>query len=78
MKKEIFRLSKIEKKLKIENLTRCLNCALFCKCRLQKEEIIVCEKYREIDVERQVVIVPLKEWSHLSSNSLCKYMPQRQ
>ena len=75
MKKERSRLSKIEKKLKLENLTRCMNCELFCRCKLVKEEMIVCSKFSEINDDKQVVIVPLKEWAHLSGNSLCKYIP---
>jgi hypothetical protein len=74
MKKERFRMNKIEKKLKMENIERCLNCKLFCRCKLQKEEMVICYDYSEVSDDEQVVVVPLKEWAHLNGNSLFKYI----
>ena len=76
MNKKLFKMSKIEKKLKLENLIRCINCALFCQCGLQKEEIVVCDKFREINVKKQLIIVSLDEYAELKSRkdmSLCQF-----
>ena len=69
-------MNKIEKKLKLENLTRCLNCRLFCDCDLKKEEMIVCDRFKEINVKKQLIIVPLEEWAELKARkdmSLCQF-----
>ena len=76
MNKKFFKLSRVEKKLKLENLTRCLNCALFCQCELRKEEMIVCDKFKEISAKKQLVVVSLEEWAELKARkdmSLCKF-----
>ena len=67
MNKKLFKLSKVEKKLKLENLTRCINCALFCQCELRKEEMIVCDRFKEINTKKQLIIVSLEEWAELKS-----------
>jgi hypothetical protein len=51
------------RKLRIENLTRCMNCLAFSVCTEKgKENIVCCRHYREIGVESQVVAVPFIEW----------------
>jgi hypothetical protein len=52
------------RKLKIENLTRCLNCSRFPRCGESfKENVVECERVRELPTEKQVVVVKLSEWS---------------
>ena len=65
MNKKLFKMSKIEKKLKLENLTRCINCRLFCNCAFRKEEIVICESFKELNVKKQLIIIPLEEYSEL-------------
>jgi hypothetical protein len=51
-----------EKKLKILNLTRCLNCSLFISCLEQlKEDIAECERFDELPDKMQVIITKLVE-----------------
>ena len=75
-KKRLKGISKIEKKLRREYLTRCLNCRLYFECKLDKDQIVVCSRFIELPDDEQVVIVNLKEWSHLRGNSLFNYIPQ--
>jgi hypothetical protein len=50
------------RKLRIENLTRCMNCLAFSVCNEErKDEVVCCEHYREIKAESQVVVVLLTE-----------------
>jgi len=65
MHKKLIGLSKIEKKLKIENLERCLNCSCFNRCLELKEEVALCEKFKEVPMKKQLVIVSLEENSRL-------------
>lgn len=52
-----------EKKLRIENLTRCCSCALFQKnCKEPfKENIVECDHFSELPENEQFVIVRLSE-----------------
>lgn len=53
----------IEKKLKIENLTRCCSCKLFQKCKEPfKEDIVDCDHFSELPENEQIVIVRLAEF----------------
>jgi hypothetical protein len=50
------------RKLKIENLTRCMNCSGFVACcELRKEDIVDCQNFKEVGLENQVTLVNLKE-----------------
>jgi hypothetical protein len=52
----------VERKLKIENLTRCMNCLAFVACcELRKEDIVDCQNFKEIGLENQVTLVNLRE-----------------
>jgi hypothetical protein len=54
----------LERKLRIENLTRCMNCEAFVTCKeCEKENLAECDHYREIAARKQVVLVSLTEWS---------------
>jgi hypothetical protein len=54
----------IERKLRIENLTRCMNCAAFVTCKeCEKENVVDCDHFVEILEKEQVVVVRLDEWS---------------
>jgi hypothetical protein len=51
----------LERKLKRERVEACLNCKKFAKCNdIGKFE--ECGDYSEVDVEKQVVVVSLKEY----------------
>lgn len=54
-----------ERKLKLENIERCLNCQEFLNCKIcQKEDLTECaHKYTELPEEQQVVIISMDEWS---------------
>ena len=53
----------LERKLRIENLTRCMNCEAFVTCgECEKENVVECSHYREIPPRKQVVVVGLSEW----------------
>ena len=55
----------VERKLKIENLTACMNCKRFVRCKEpHKEDIVDCSHhFDEEPSERQVVVVNLLEWT---------------
>ena len=76
MKKENKNVDKIEKKLKIENIERCLNCKLFSSCTEMKEEIVVCSRFKELPIRRQLIVVSLAEYSKLKGTknlTLCSF-----
>ena len=76
MKKEDRELDRLERKLKIENLERCLNCKSFLKCTLLKEEVSICSSFEEIPLKKQLIIVNLKAYSRLKGTknlSLCSF-----
>jgi hypothetical protein len=51
-----------ERKLQIENLTRCMNCSRFGTCsEKEKENIVDCLHYREVGVQSRVFVGSLKE-----------------
>jgi hypothetical protein len=56
---------KIERKMKIENLTICMNCVGFVNCKEEmKEDIVDCDHFEELLDDEQVVVVNLNEWSN--------------
>jgi hypothetical protein len=65
MRKKDCELDRLEKKLKSENIERCLNCKLFCKCIELKEEVCTCERFRELPLREQLIVVNLAEFSKL-------------
>ncbi len=76
MRKELEKLDILEKKLKIENIERCLNCKSFLRCKERKEDVVVCEHYKEVPVKQQLVIVKLSEYEKLhdsKNKSLCSF-----
>lgn len=54
----------LERKLKIENLTSCMNCRKFVTCKEPfKENVVDCSHhFVEEPQERQVVVVRLDQW----------------
>jgi hypothetical protein len=55
----------VDKKLRIENLTRCLNCSVFVTCKEPyKENAAECDHFEEIQSQKQVVVIGLAEWAH--------------
>jgi hypothetical protein len=57
---------KLERKLKVERLGRCMNCRFFVSCREDKKENIEdCGEFRELSSERQVVVIGLEEYCKL-------------
>ena len=75
-KKRLKDIGEIEKKFRLDFLTRCLNCELYFECKLDKDQLVLCPRFIELPDDEQVVIVRLKEWAHLKGNSLCNYIPQ--
>ena len=76
MNKERFKLIKVEKKLKIENIERCLNCKLFIECEERKEEVVVCNRFKETPAKDQLVVVRLSLYGkklEAKNQSLCSY-----
>ena len=57
----------VKRKLKIENLERCMNCRLFTHCPLVKDEIVCCSKFQEVDVNEQVVVVGLEHYCGMAA-----------
>jgi hypothetical protein len=56
---------KVERKMKIENLARCMNCLGFENCKEKmKEDIVECGHFEELPDDEQVVVVSLNEWSN--------------
>lgn len=56
--------NEIERKLRIENLTRCMNCSAFVTCKeCEKENVVDCDHFVEIADEEQIVIISLCEWA---------------
>jgi hypothetical protein len=54
----------LQRKLKIENVTRCFNCSVFVTCEEPfKEDVVDCDHFVEITEVRQVVVVKLVEWT---------------
>jgi hypothetical protein len=55
---------KLSHKLKIENLTRCMNCSAFVTCREPfKEDVVDCDHFVEIPDKEQVIVICLCEWT---------------
>lgn len=55
----------LERKLKIENLTRCMNCFAFVTCKEPyKENVADCDHFVEIQSRKQVIVIGLAEWGH--------------
>jgi hypothetical protein len=52
----------VKRKLRVENLERCMNCRQFTHCPLIKDEIVCCAKYQEVDEKEQVVVINLKHY----------------
>jgi hypothetical protein len=53
-----------QRKLKIENLTRCFNCSMFVTCEEPfKEDIVDCDHFSEIPTQKQVIVAKLIEWT---------------
>jgi hypothetical protein len=53
----------LQRKLKIENLTRCMNCSVFVTCKEPfKEDIVDCSHFQELPDEKQVVVVGFCKW----------------
>jgi hypothetical protein len=51
-----------DRKLRMENLTRCMNCLTFSVCNEErKEDVVCCAHYREVEAESQVVVMLLTE-----------------
>ncbi len=56
--------NEIERKLRVENLTRCMNCAGFVACEeCEKENMADCDHFVEIGEEKRVVVIRLVEWA---------------
>ena len=55
----------LQRKLKIENLTKCMNCRTFMSCKEPfKENVVDCgHHFLEEAESEQVVVVKLKEWA---------------
>jgi hypothetical protein len=52
------------RKLKIENLTRCMNCLAFVTCKEHfKEDVVDCDHLAEVLPQNQVVVMKMSEWS---------------
>lgn len=65
------------RKLQVSNIERCLNCERFSECEERKEEIVICDKFKELNVKRQLIIVSLVEYSKLkgvkNQATLCSF-----
>lgn len=62
-------MREFDRKLKIENLTRCMNCSRFVTCEETfKENVLECERVREIPAQKQVVVVELIERTRRKSD----------
>jgi hypothetical protein len=57
-------VNELQKKLKIENLTNCMNCRRFVRCKVPfKEDVVDCgHHFLEEPQSKQVVVVKLCEW----------------
>ena len=65
---------RLTRKLRTENGERCLNCTNFSDCQENMAEIAICEKFNEIKIEDQAIVVGLAEYSRLKgtkNTSLC-------
>jgi hypothetical protein len=52
----------VERKLKIENLTRCINCLAFVVCcESRKEDIADCVRFKEVGLGNQVTVFNLRQ-----------------
>jgi hypothetical protein len=57
----------VQRKLGIENLTRCMNCSYgfsaFTTCNEPyKERVVECDHFLEVPVVEQIVVVRLDQW----------------
>jgi len=53
----------LELKLRKERVERCLNCKSFRKCEEVIQDVEICQHYEELPLNKQVVIVNLKDYS---------------
>ena len=55
----------VRRKIKIENLTRCMNCLTFVTCvEPLKENVVECDHYSEVQSEKQVIVIPLIDFNN--------------
>jgi hypothetical protein len=59
---------RLARKLRAENLERCLNCSHFADCSENMVDIVVCERFDELKVDDQVIIVGLVDYSRLKDS----------
>ena len=59
---------RLARKLRVETLERCLNCSHFADCLENMVDIVVCERFDELRVEDQVIVVGLIEHSKLKGS----------
>jgi hypothetical protein len=59
---------RLARKLRVENLERCLNCSHFADCSENMVDIVICERFDELEVEDQVIVVGLIEYSNLKGS----------
>ena len=53
----------LDEKLRLENLTRCINCSRFVSCEEHRKETLVdCWLFLEIPPRKQIVILSVTEW----------------
>ena len=63
----------LDRKLRIENMTRCMNCEAFVTCKeCEKENVVDCDHFREIAVRKQVVTVSLTEYCKVELERRCR------
>jgi hypothetical protein len=70
-------VERVALKMKISNIERCLNCELFSDCPHQKEEMITCEKFSQLPIGKQLIVVSLEQFGKLhgikNQASLCSF-----
>ena len=60
----------VDRKLRIENLTRCMNCLAFVTCvECNKENVVECDHYREIVPRKQVLVMLVGDWLQMDGVS---------
>ena len=52
----------VRRKIKIENLTRYMNCLAFVTCvEPLKEDVVECGQYSEVSKDKQIIVISLVE-----------------
>jgi hypothetical protein len=55
----------VSRRLVIENLQRCANCALLIDCQARKDQLITCDEFKPLQNKNHLIIASLADFEKL-------------